>query len=195
MTLLFATQNQHKRDEVQSILGDVLKIISLSDLHFKDELPETHFTLEENAFEKAQYVFDKFEMNCFSEDTGLEIESLGGAPGVFSARYGGEQKDPKENIRLVLKNMEHVINRAARFRTVVCLIWNKRPYFFEGLVQGKILTHEKGSSGFGYDPIFIPDGFQKSFAEMNALEKNNISHRSKAILAMKDFLMQTTNAT
>src|SRR4249920_3504474 len=150
MKLLFATQNQNKLKEVKAILGNHIELISLNELHFKDELPETHDTLEENAEEKSRLIFDLFKMNCFSEDTGLEIKSLLGAPGVYSARYAGEGKNADDNIELVLKQLAHEKNRRARFRTVISLILEGKNHFFEGITEGTILSERRGKSGFGY---------------------------------------------
>lgn len=164
------------------------EIATLKDLNFAEELPETHFTLEENALEKAKFVYNHFHQDCFAEDTGLEIEALNGAPGVFSARYGGEEKNPAKNIARVLREMKDKVNRRATFRTVIALIIGGREYLFEGEIQGSILKEQKGSGGFGYDPVFQPDGFVKSFSEMTDEEKNAVSHRAKAFQKMKDFL-------
>lgn len=188
MKLIFATQNQHKRDEVQAILGNEINLLSLIDLDFRQELPETHDTLEENALEKASFISRKYSMNCFSEDTGLEIESLQGAPGVYSARYAGEKKNADDNIQLVLQRMSGKENRKARFRTLVCLMINQQVYYFEGVVNGNIAEEKSGVAGFGYDPIFIPQGQTKTFALMTSTEKNSISHRRIAIDKMSDFL-------
>ena len=188
MKLIFATQNKHKQEEAQHILADFTEVISLIELNFFDELPETHYTLEENAAEKAAFVFYRFHLNCFAEDTGLEIEALNGAPGVFSARYAGEKKNAAENIQLVLEKMNDADHRTAQFRTVICLIWKENKFFFEGIMKGKISVKASGESGFGYDPIFIPDGFDRTFAEMNFAMKNKISHRKKALEKMKRFL-------
>jgi len=190
MKLIFATQNQNKLREVNAILGDSFELISLTDLQFLDELPETHQTLEENAEEKSRFVYDRFKINCFSEDTGLEIKALLGAPGVYSARYAGEKKIADDNIELVLKQLNREKNRKARFRTVISLILEGHNYFFEGITEGKILAERRGASGFGYDPIFVPDGFDRSYAEMNSETKNKISHRKRAIEKMRQFLLQ-----
>jgi XTP/dITP diphosphohydrolase len=188
--LVFATQNNHKLEEMQNILGNFVKIISLRELNFFEELPETHFTLEENAEEKAEFLFHHFRMNCFSEDTGLEIEALNGAPGVFSARYAGEGKNASDNIKMVLEQMNNMENRIAKFRTVICLILEEKKFFFEGIMGGTIAHAPKGDSGFGYDPIFIPDGFKQTFGEMDFALKNEISHRKKAGEKMKTFLRE-----
>jgi len=188
MKLLFATQNNHKLEEVRAILGNEFEIISPADLNFSEELPETHSTIEENAEEKADFVFQHFNMNCFSEDTGLEIKALTGEPGVYSARYAGEGKNAIDNIDLVLQKMNDKTNRNAKFRTVICLILDGEKYFFEGITEGKILNERQGKSGFGYDPIFVAEGNNRSYAEMNLSQKNEISHRKKAFEKMKEFL-------
>ncbi len=186
--LLFATQNEHKLQEVRAIIGSYIQIIGLNEFHFHQELPETHSTLKGNAEEKAQFIFKKFHTNCFAEDTGLEIAVLNGEPGVLSARYAGEKKNASGNIRLVLERLSGGKNRSAQFRTVICLVLDGKNFFFEGITGGEIATTPFGTSGFGYDPIFIPDGYSKTFAEIPYGEKNTISHRYKAILAMSDFL-------
>ena len=188
MKLIFATQNQHKRDEVQAILGNAIELISLRDLGFTDELPETHLALDENAIEKARFIHEKFNENCFAEDTGLEVIALAGAPGVFSARYAGESKDADANIRLLLKNMEGINDRRARFRTVIALVVDNQEFLFEGEIEGTIATIQSGHEGFGYDPVFIPENHHKTFAEMGEDEKNRISHRAKAVTAFNKFL-------
>lgn len=188
MKLLFATQNPNKLKEVKAILGNHVELISLADLHFKDELPETHDTLEENAQEKSRFIFDHFKMNCFSEDTGLEIKALLGAPGVYSARYAGEGKNADDNIDLVLHQLNKEKNRRARFRTVISLILEGRNHFFEGITEGTIFTERRGASGFGYDPIFVPEGYNLTYAEMTTELKNKISHRKRAFEKMKEFL-------
>lgn len=190
MKLLFATQNQHKRDEVQALVGDRFNILSLHDFHFTAELPETHETLEENALEKALFVHQQFSIDCFSEDTGLEIDALGGAPGVYSARYAGDGKKPQDNVAKVLKELEDNDNRKARFRTVICLFYHNETQFFEGIINGTIAKKPAGEKGFGYDPIFIPEGTALTFAQMNASEKNGISHRRIAIDKMIVWLSQ-----
>lgn len=188
MKLIFATQNLHKRDEVQSLLGGEIIVTSLADLQFSEDLAETHATLEENALEKAMFISNRFGMDCFAEDTGLEVESLQGAPGVYSARYAGEGKQAEDNIRLLLHNLGGNANRRARFRTVICLYMQQRPYYFEGIVNGSIANTPSGSYGFGYDPVFIPEGSDRTFAVMTQEEKNAISHRRKAIDKMIRFL-------
>ncbi|MGB3076614.1 MAG: RdgB/HAM1 family non-canonical purine NTP pyrophosphatase [Chitinophagales bacterium] len=187
-TLIFATQNRFKRDEVQAMLGNDIHVLSLSDLYYEGELPETHETLEENALEKAQFISNKFSMDCFSEDTGLEIDALNGEPGVYSARYAGNGKSATDNIERVLRKMSGEKNRKAKFRTIVCLILKDQIHYFEGIVNGIISEDITGNSGFGYDPVFIPEGSNKTFATMSKEEKNRTSHRRIAVERMKEFL-------
>ncbi len=191
MELVFATNNRHKLEEIQHLLGSKIKLLSLNDIHCSEEIPEDYFTLEENASQKARYIFDKYNVNCFADDTGLEIEFLKGKPGVLSARYAGENKDSQANIDKVLTELKGVNNRKARFRTVIALIINGCETQFEGIVEGTILTERHGDSGFGYDPIFLPDGYNLSFAEMNLNDKNKISHRARAINKLVDFIKKT----
>lgn len=186
--MVFATNNPHKLDEARHILAPSIRLLSLHDIGCFDELPETHDTLEENAAEKAAYVFSRFGVNCFSEDTGLEVDALHGAPGAYSARYAGGEKSSRDNIRLLLERMKHATDRNARFRTVIALMLDGSKHFFEGTVSGTILTHPAGSGGFGYDPVFVPDGFRQSFAQMSAEQKNNISHRREALHKLSRFL-------
>ncbi len=189
MELVFATNNKHKLEEIQNALGDKVKLLSLKDISFFDEIPEDFETLKENAQQKAKHIFDRYKINCFADDTGLEIDSLNGAPGVYSARYAGESCSFEDNVRKVLKELDGVKNREAKFRTVISLILNGKEYFFEGSVDGEILTENHGVGGFGYDPIFKPKGFDKSFAEMELDEKNKISHRGRAAQKLVDFLL------
>jgi len=186
--LVFATNNLHKLDEVRAIAGTRFSIISLKELGCFDEIPETGTTLVENALQKAQYIHDRFHCNCFADDTGLEIEALNGRPGVYSARYAGEHCSFEDNIRKVLLEMEGIPNRKASFITVIALILNGKNYFFEGRINGEIMETQKGSNGFGYDPIFKPLGYDKTFAEMTNTEKNSISHRALATKKLNDFL-------
>lgn len=181
MELVFATGNPNKVAEVQAILGNAFTIKSLADLGFTDELPENQETLEGNAIEKAEYVAQKFGVNCFSEDTGLEITCLDGRPGVYSARYGGDDKHSGDNMAKVLTEMKDCSNRKAQFRTVIALIMNGKVQLFEGRVEGSIIQQPTGSGGFGYDPIFQPDGYDQTFGELPAEVKLKISHRSKAM--------------
>jgi XTP/dITP diphosphohydrolase len=187
-TLIFATGNASKVKEVQALVGNDVAIKSLHDLGYFDELSETHDTLEANALEKAQFVFGKFGENCFSEDTGLEVEALNGDPGVYSARYAGPSKGAEDNMALLLEKLKGQTNRKARFRTVISLIIEGKEFRFEGIVDGHILEARKGNAGFGYDPIFQPLGYDRSFAEMCLAEKAPISHRGKAIAELLKFL-------
>lgn len=188
MKLCFATNNQHKLDEVSQLLGDSFKLESLEAVGCAEELPEEQDTLEGNSLQKAKYVYDKFNVNCFADDTGLEVEALGGAPGVYSARYAGEQRNSEDNMNLLLERMGHESKRKARFRTVVTLILENQTYQFEGVVNGEILKSKRGGEGFGYDPLFLPEGLNKSMAELTTDEKNAISHRGEAIRKLVAFL-------
>ncbi len=188
MILVFATANQNKAKEIQSLIPDSIEILSLNDINCQEEIPETQTTIEGNAYQKAYYVFEKYHKNCFADDTGLEIESLDWEPGVLSARYAGESKDANENMDKVLSEMSGLKNRNARFKTVISLIIDGMEIQFEGIVNGQILTEKKGSQGFGYDPIFLPDGFNISFAEMGLSEKNKISHRALAVNKLVEYL-------
>ncbi len=187
-TLIFATNNRNKVAEIQSLVGDDFEIIPLKEAGIDIDIPEPHDQLEANATEKARTIFSMTNQNCFSEDTGLEIVSLGGAPGVKSARYAGEDRDFQANIDLVLSKMAGVEDRSAQFRTVICLIWDQKEYYFEGICKGQILTTMQGEKGFGYDPIFVPEGATKSFASMTMEEKNQYSHRQKAVTQLFEFL-------
>jgi XTP/dITP diphosphohydrolase len=186
--LVFASGNENKVAEVEYKMGGSFKLKGLKSIGCLEEIPETGDTLEENARMKARYVWEKYGVNCFADDTGLEVESLGGAPGVLSARYAGPQRNTNDNMTLLLSNLRDKPNRRARFRTVICLIENGVEQLFEGKVTGSIIEERRGSEGFGYDPIFLPDGFEKTFAEMNMEEKNTISHRGRAISALAEFL-------
>jgi len=188
MKLIFATNNQHKLSEVAAIIGDKFELLSLRNIKCYEEIPETKETIEENAFEKASYIYNKYLINCFADDTGLEIEALNGEPGVYSARYAGEACNFDDNIEKVLAKMKGITNRKASFKTVISLIIDGEDYQFTGIVNGVILTERKGSSGFGYDPIFLPDGFNETYAEMNAEKKNEISHRGIATRQLCNFL-------
>ncbi len=200
MKLVFATNNAHKLDEVRAILGSSVEVLSLSDIGCHDDIPETGTTLRENALQKAEYIYNKYRVSCFADDTGLEVDALGGAPGVYSARYaGGEGHDSQANMRKLLSEMEGVSNRKARFRTVIALL-EKRDVCpcgctsvkivncFDGIVEGTITEQKSGAEGFGYDPLFMPDGYDKTFAEMTADEKNAISHRGRAVAKLAEFL-------
>jgi len=188
--LIFATGNAHKLEEVKAALDNGFEIISLKELGINDEIPETGNTLEANALQKANFVYNRFGKDCFSDDTGLEVEALGGEPGVYSARYAGINASFDNNMDLLLKNLAGKENRYARFRTVFALIFDGKEYLFEGEIKGSITIEKRGGAGFGYDPIFIPEGFDKVFAEMSLQEKNAISHRARVLDKMKDFLKQ-----
>jgi XTP/dITP diphosphohydrolase len=187
-TIIFATNNRNKVAEIQSLVGPNFTIIPLKEAGIDIDIPEPHDQLEANALEKAMTIFNMTQQNCFSEDTGLEILALDGAPGVKSARYAGENSNPQANIDLVLSKMTGVENRTAQFRTVICLIWENQTYYFEGICKGQILNNMQGENGFGYDPIFVPDGASKSFANMTMDEKNQFSHRKKAVTQLFEFL-------
>lgn len=188
MELVFATNNQHKLHELQAILGNQFKLLSLKDINCNEEIPEEQATLEGNASQKAFFIFEKYGYNCFADDTGLEIDSLNGEPGVYSARYAGEEKSAEANMEMVLEKLTKIKKRNARFRTVISLIIDGKETQFEGLVNGEILKVKKGGSGFGYDPIFQPEGFEVSFAEMELSEKNKISHRGRAVQKLVEYL-------
>lgn len=186
--LIFATGNPNKIKEVHEVLNGAFEVKGLRDIGCPEDLPETSPTIEGNALQKARYVYENFGVNCFSEDTGLEIDALNGEPGVFSARYAGEEKDPEANMALVLQKLENEQNRKARFRTVVALILDGKEYTFEGIAEGEIRKEKSGSGGFGYDPVFQPEGYGVTFAEMDSKTKNDISHRGKAMRLLIDFL-------
>lgn len=191
MELIFATNNQHKAEEINKLLGGHWRIKSLADLNFHDEIQETGNTLEANALEKARYIYELWGKDCFADDTGLEVDLLNGAPGVFSARYAGHEKSSEKNIEKLLKELNGKNNRKARFRTVIALILNGREILFEGIVNGTILESEKGEKGFGYDPVFKPDEANVSFAQMPLSEKNLISHRGRAIKKLTEYLQMS----
>ncbi|MDP4290088.1 MAG: non-canonical purine NTP diphosphatase [Bacteroidota bacterium] len=186
--LVFATNNKHKLKELSRLTGNKFHLLSLKDLNCNDDIPETADTLEGNAALKARYIWEKFGKNCFADDTGLEVEALNGRPGVYSARYAGEEQNAELNVSKVLEEMIDRKNRSARFRTVFCLIIEGREYFFEGIVNGNLISERRGNEGFGYDPIFIPDGFDQTFAQMPLALKNKISHRGQATEKLLHFL-------
>lgn len=188
MKLVFATNNQHKLQEIKQLLGDSIELLSLNDINCNDDIPENQTTLEGNAAEKSFYIWNKYGLNCFADDTGLEIDALNGEPGVYSARYAGEEKSPEKNIELVLQKLSEIKNRKARFRTVISLVIDGIETQFEGVVEGQILGTKTGISGFGYDPIFQPDESNLSFAEMPMDEKNRISHRGRAVQKLVEYL-------
>jgi XTP/dITP diphosphohydrolase len=188
MKLCFATNNSNKIKEGSQLLGDSFQLVGLKDIGCHEELREDQSTLEGNAQQKAEYVYDHYNISCFADDTGLEVEALNNEPGVFSARYAGPQRSDKDNMALLLERLSSSTNRGARFRTVICAFINNQKHFFEGIVEGKIAKEHSGDKGFGYDPIFIPNGYSQTFAQMSLEEKNKISHRSIAVKKLVDFL-------
>lgn len=186
--LVFATHNPHKLEEVSAILGGEFELLSLRDIHCNEDIPETADTLEGNALLKSGYVYKNYGLDAFADDTGLEIEALNNAPGVYSARYAGEAKDAGANMKKVLEQLNGAENRKARFRTAVSLILDGKPYLFEGIIHGVITKEGRGEAGFGYDPVFMPDGYGQTFAEMGEELKNKISHRALAIEKLRKFL-------
>ena len=191
MRIVFATNNQHKLSEIRQILGSRVEVLSLKDIGCYADIPETGSTLEENALQKAQYVYDNYHIDCFADDTGLEVDALGGAPGVYSARYaGGEGHDSEANMTKLLGELGENNNRRARFRTVIALIQQGEVHEFEGIVNGQIIRERRGGEGFGYDPIFQPDGYDQTFAELGLEVKNNISHRARATQKLADYLLK-----
>lgn len=187
--LVFATNNAHKLEEIRAILGNSIEILSLADIHCHADIPETADTLEGNARQKSRYVYEHYGLDCFADDTGLEVESLGGAPGVHSARYAnGQGHDSQANMNKLLKEMEEKNDRKAQFRTIISLIEKGEERQFEGIVKGQITREKRGESGFGYDPIFQPDGYETTFAELGSDIKNRISHRARAVAALCDYL-------
>lgn len=186
--LVFATNNPNKLSEVQKLLPTSIKLLSLEDIGCFEEVEETEETLQGNALLKAEYVLKNYTYNCFADDTGLEVEALHNRPGVYSSRYAGEDGNSEKNMQKLLSELQGKQNRKAQFRTVIALCIDKKEYLFEGVCKGKISTEKKGKEGFGYDPVFIPDGSQKSFAEMTQEEKNTVSHRAKAIHQLVEFL-------
>ena len=191
MTLTFATSNKNKAKELNALLNSNINIQTLVDIGFNGDIPETSDTLEGNALLKAKFVTNNFNLDCFADDTGLEITVLNGSPGVYSARYAGEEKSSDKNMDKVLREMEGALDRTAQFRTVISLIINNKEYLFEGICKGEITQEKSGSDGFGYDPIFKPEGYEVTFAEMSLEEKNKISHRGIAVRKLVDFLNST----
>lgn len=188
MRLCFASNNEHKLNEIQKAIGGDIQLVSLNQIGCYEELPETRDTLEGNSLQKAEYVFSHFHIPCFADDTGLEVEVLQGAPGVYSARYAGAQRNSDDNIALLLKNLNGVSNRKAQFRTIITLLGiEPEPLFFEGIIRGEIIPERRGSGGFGYDPVFVPEGFSRTFAEMTLEEKNQLSHRALAVKKLVDY--------
>jgi XTP/dITP diphosphohydrolase len=190
MIIIFASNNEHKIKEIKSILGDTFTLLSLRDLNLNEDIPENEPLLEGNALSKARYIHNITGMNVFADDTGLEINALNGLPGVHSARFAGENKNSSANIEKVLSMLGQTENRRARFRTVIALIFEKKEYLFQGTVEGTIIKDRRGAEGFGYDPVFIPEGKNLTFAEMRLAEKNTISHRARAFEKLTEFLNQ-----
>ena len=187
--IVFATNNQHKLQEIRDILGSGYEVVSLKEIGCDVDIPETGNTLEENALQKAQYIYDHYHVSCFADDTGLEVEALDGAPGVYSARYaGGEGHDAQANMLKLLHELEGKENRKAQFRTAISLILDGKEYLFEGVIKGEIIREKRGDSGFGYDPVFKPEGYERTFAELGNDIKNKISHRALAVQKLCEFL-------
>ena len=204
MKIVFATNNQHKLSEIREILGETIEVLSLKDIGCDVDIPETGTTLEENALQKAQYVYDHYHIDCFADDTGLEVDALDGAPGVYSARYAGDGHDSEANMTKLLQELGENNNRKARFRTVIALIQRKdvcpcgctsikEVHLFEGIVNGEIIRERRGGEGFGYDPIFQPDGYDKTFAQLGMEIKNHISHRARATQKLAEYLLEAKN--
>lgn len=188
MKLVFASNNKNKIAEIQQLIGDKFEIVSLEEIGCTEDIPETADTIEGNAILKAQYVYEKYGLSCFADDTGLEIEALNGEPGVYSARYAGEHKNAGDNMALVLQKLESQTNRSAQFKTIIALNFGSEHFLFEGIVKGTITPVKRGNEGFGYDPIFQPEGFDVTFAEMSMQQKATISHRGKAVEKLVNFL-------
>lgn len=186
--LVFATNNAHKLEEIASILGEKIELLSLKDIGCTADIPETADTLQGNAIQKAEYIHNHYGFDCFADDTGLEVEALDGAPGVFSARYAGDGHNSEVNMQKLLQNLQGVENRKAQFRTVICLILDGKQHLFEGICKGEIIKEKRGSAGFGYDPIFVPEGYNESFAQLGNAVKNKISHRAKAVEMLCKYL-------
>ncbi|MEA4935713.1 MAG: non-canonical purine NTP diphosphatase [Paludibacter sp.] len=186
--LVFATNNAHKLEEVRAVLGNTVEVLSLKEINCLDDIPETADTLEGNALIKAKHVYEKYGYDCFADDTGLEVDALGGKPGVYSARYAGEEQDSKKNMQKLLTELRSNPNRKARFRTVIALIEKGEINYFEGKIEGNITSSTSGDKGFGYDPVFMPNGFSQTFAELGSEIKNKISHRALAINELKKYL-------
>jgi XTP/dITP diphosphohydrolase len=191
MKLCFATNNSHKLSEIQGLLGNKFQLSSLSDIGCKEDIPEPYETIPENSHAKAVYIWEKYGINNFADDTGLEVFALNNEPGVYSARYAGPQRNPDDNMALILQKLEGIVNRKARFITVITLVIAGQFHQFEGVVEGTILTSKRGTNGFGYDPIFVPDGHSRTFAEMNQEEKGQLSHRGRAFEKLITFLQDS----
>jgi XTP/dITP diphosphohydrolase len=190
MQLVFASNNKNKIKEIQLLVSDTIQILSLEEIGCTEDIPETADTIEGNAILKANYVTEKFGFNCFADDSGLEVDALNGEPGVFSARYAGEPKNDENNIDKLLANLKEIKNKKANFKTVICLNLNGKQQLFTGIINGQIIAERVGTNGFGYDPIFVADGYQKTFAELTLEEKSNISHRGIAVKQLITFLQK-----
>lgn len=188
--IVFATNNHHKLEEIRKIAGERYQILSLRDINCNEDIDETGETLEDNALIKARYIKEKYGMNCFADDTGLEVAALNGEPGVRSSRYAGEACDPIDNMNKLISALKNIDNRSAQFRTVIALIIDNKEYLFDGVVKGEIIDNKRGDAGFGYDPIFVPEGYNKTFAELGSELKNRISHRAIATEKLVNFLLQ-----
>ncbi len=188
MQLVFASHNKNKVKEISELIPSGIYLLGLSDIDCNDEIDETAITIEGNALIKAKFVYDNYKLNCFADDSGLEAEALNGAPGVYSARYAGEPKNDENNIQKLLRDLNGIENRNAQFKTIISLIIDGKAQQFEGIIKGKITTQKRGSNGFGYDPIFVPDGYDRTFAEMDSETKNKISHRGIAVKKLVEFL-------
>lgn len=194
-TICFATNNKHKLEEINALLGNEFKVVGLAEIGCHEELAEDQATLEGNSLQKAEYVFKNYGVSCFADDTGLEVEALNGEPGVYSARYAGSQRSAEDNMNLLLANLQNKENHNAQFRTVVTLITSQGQNQFEGVLRGAISKEKKGTGGFGYDPIFLPEGNSKTLAEMTMKEKNSMSHRARAVEKLVFFLKERNNKT
>ena len=193
MKLVFASNNKNKIQEIQALVPNTIQIVSLDDIGCTEDIPETANTIEGNAILKANYVTEKYGYDCFADDTGLEVDALNGAPGVYSARYAGEQKDANDNMDKLLLELKDKSNRNANFKTVICLNFKGKQHFFTGIINGKIIDEKIGTNGFGYDPIFVAEGFDKTFAELSLNEKSTISHRGIAVRKLITFLTKNIN--
>lgn len=188
LKLVFATNNKNKIKEIKHLIGNSIELLNLKDIGCLEDIPETADTIEGNAIQKAQYIYKKYGFNCFADDTGLEIEALNGEPGVYSARYAGNQKNPEDNMNKVLEKLQNIDNRSAQFKTVIAVIIDGKLTYFEGIVKGEITKEKSGLEGFGYDPIFKPNGYDHTYSEMSLMVKNSMSHRAIATNKLIDYL-------
>jgi XTP/dITP diphosphohydrolase len=193
MKIVFATNNKNKINELTQLIGHKINLCGLSDIGCEEELPETQDTIEGNALQKAKYVYDNYGHDCFADDTGLEVSALNGRPGVYSARYAGEGKSAEDNMQKLLEEMKGAQDRSARFKTVIALVVGGKKHLFEGIVNGRILEEKRGEKGFGYDPVFVPDGYEQAFAEMSMELKNEISHRGIAVRKLVEYLNSSSD--